>query len=135
MLILLLGIVFLHIAALVLLFVSTIVSVNGTADLWKNCTLDAMGYVCSGASTGGRTAACFSTFSRQVLYLHVFHALLFYASSSGLFVMSGAIIYTVMSPGWVPKDNTFGYSYILAWVAFPLALISGLIYVILRKRE
>ncbi|XP_015226426.1 PREDICTED: peripheral myelin protein 22-like [Cyprinodon variegatus] len=162
MLILLLGIVFLHIAALVLLFVSTIVSVwttaeDGTADLWKNCTLDAMGYVCSGASTGGRTAACFSTFSRQVLYLHVFHglkslvrkgqpdpasetfscspALLFYASSSGLFVMSGAIIYTVMSPGWVPKDNTFGYSYILAWVAFPLALISGLIYVILRKRE
>lgn len=49
--------------------------------------------------------------------------------------MSGAIIYTVMSPDWVPHANTFGYSYILAWVAFPLALISGLIYVILRKRE
>lgn len=49
--------------------------------------------------------------------------------------MSGAIIYTVMSPEWVPQINTFGYSYILAWVAFPLALISGLIYVILRKRE
>lgn len=49
--------------------------------------------------------------------------------------MSGAIIYTVMSPEWVPQMNTFGYSYILAWVAFPLALISGLIYVILRKRE
>lgn len=56
-------------------------------------------------------------------------------SRSGLFVMSGAIIYTVMSPDWVPKINAFGYSYILAWVAFPLALISGLIYVILRKRE
>ncbi|MEQ2187295.1 hypothetical protein GOODEAATRI_003214 [Goodea atripinnis] len=52
-----------------------------------------------------------------------------------LFVMSGAIIYTVMSPGWVPEKDTFGYSYILAWVAFPLAVISGLIYVILRKRE
>ncbi|MEQ2190473.1 Peroxisomal membrane protein pmp22, partial [Xenoophorus captivus] len=52
-----------------------------------------------------------------------------------LFVMSGAIIYTVMSPGWVPEKDTFGYSYILAWVAFPLAVISGLIYIILRKRE
>lgn len=54
---------------------------------------------------------------------------------AGLFVMSGAIIYTVMSPDWVPETVFFGYSYILAWVAFPLALISGLIYVILRKRE
>lgn len=54
---------------------------------------------------------------------------------AGLFVMSGAIIYTVMSPEWVPEGDAFGYSYILAWVAFPLALISGLIYVILRKRE
>lgn len=58
-----------------------------------------------------------------------------FPSLSGLFVMSGAIIYTVMSPEWVPQINAFGYSYILAWVAFPLALISGLIYVILRKRE
>ncbi|TMS22046.1 Peripheral myelin protein 22 [Larimichthys crocea] len=54
---------------------------------------------------------------------------------ASLFVMSGAIIYTVMSPEWVPEGDAFGYSYILAWVAFPLALISGLIYVILRKRE
>lgn len=54
---------------------------------------------------------------------------------AGLFVMSGAIIYTVMSPAWVMETYSFGYSYILAWVAFPLALISGLIYVILRKRE
>lgn len=49
--------------------------------------------------------------------------------------MSGAIIYTVMSPTWGKDTDVFGYSYILAWVAFPLALISGLIYVILRKRE
>ena len=49
--------------------------------------------------------------------------------------MCGGIIYTVMSPNWVPETEFFGYSYILAWVAFPLALISGVIYVILRKRE
>lgn len=54
---------------------------------------------------------------------------------SGLFVMSGGIIYTVMNPEWVPSNMSYGYSYILAWIAFPLALISGIIYVILRKRE
>lgn len=55
--------------------------------------------------------------------------------SPGLFVMSGAIIYTVMNYMWVPMTESYGFSYILAWVAFPLAFISGLIYVILRKRE
>lgn len=69
-----------------------------------------------------------------LLYEHERH-LTFFLTLAGLFVMSGAIIYTVMSPEWVPDNNSFGYSYILAWVAFPLALISGLIYVILRKRE
>lgn len=53
----------------------------------------------------------------------------------GLFVMCGAIIYTVMNSEWVHSSLNYGYSYILAWVAFPLAFISGLIYVILRKRE
>lgn len=54
---------------------------------------------------------------------------------TGLFVMSGAIIYTVMSPDWLPEKSSFGYAYILAWVSFPLALLSGLVYIILRKRE
>lgn len=46
--------------------------------------------------------------------------------------MCAAIIYTVMSP-----DDTmqFGYAYVVAWVAFPLCLISGLIYIVLRKKE
>lgn len=50
----------------------------------------------------------------------------------GVFVMCAAIIYTVMSP----DDATqFGYAYVVAWVAFPLCLISGLIYIVLRKKE
>jgi len=49
--------------------------------------------------------------------------------------MSGAIIYTVMNGEWITGTVSYGFSYILAWVAFPLAFISGLIYVILRKRE
>lgn len=46
--------------------------------------------------------------------------------------MCGAIIYTVMSPD---TGAQFGYAYILAWVAFPLSLVSGLIYIVLRKKE
>uniref|UniRef100_A0A8C4YB59 Peripheral myelin protein 22 n=1 Tax=Gopherus evgoodei TaxID=1825980 RepID=A0A8C4YB59_9SAUR len=54
-----------------------------------------------------------------------------------LCVMSGAAIFTVRHTDWQPatSDTAFGFAYILAWVAFPLAIISGVIYVILRKRE
>lgn len=49
--------------------------------------------------------------------------------------MSGAIIYTVMSPQWKNESDTYGYAFVLAWLAFPLTLISGFIYIILRKKE
>lgn len=48
--------------------------------------------------------------------------------------MCAAIIYTVMSPD-EGSGMQFGYAYVLAWVAFPLCLISGLIYIVLRKKE
>ncbi|RVE59805.1 hypothetical protein OJAV_G00192600 [Oryzias javanicus] len=152
MLILLLGIILLHIAALVLLFVSTIVSAwttgkDSTSDLWVNCTTS-----CVPASTGEWIQAVQALMILSIIFsclsLFLFFCQLFTLQKGGrffltgtfqiiasLFVMSGAIIYTVMSPQWVQETDTFGYSYILAWVAFPLALISGLIYVVLRKRE
>ncbi|CAB1338358.1 unnamed protein product, partial [Coregonus sp. 'balchen'] len=144
MLLLLLGIVILHVAALVLLFVSTIVSAWATgstssSDLWNNCSTTNGGYHCEPANTGGKI---------HFISLFLFFCQLFTLQKGGrffvtgvfqilasLFVMSGAVIYTVMSPQWVPAMEAFGWAYILAWVAFPLALISGLIYVILRKRE
>ncbi|XP_034049548.1 peripheral myelin protein 22b [Thalassophryne amazonica] len=158
MLLLLLGIILLHIAALVLLFVSTIVSVwvtgeTGTSDLWQNCSLLSNGlYKCDPASTGEWIQAVQALMILSIIFsclsLFLFFCQLFTLQKGGrffltgtfqilasLFVMCGAIIYTVMSPEWVPSSASFGYCYILAWVAFPLALISGLIYVILRKRE
>ena len=69
------------------------------------------------------------------LPLLLYFTLLYTCPSPGLFVMCGAIIYTVMSPQSDQEENTFGYAYVLAWVSFPLCLISGLIYIILRKRE
>ncbi|XP_051273833.1 peripheral myelin protein 22b [Dicentrarchus labrax] len=157
MLLLLLGIILLHVAALVLLFVSTIVSVwtsseTGTSDLWFNCSATNGGYHCDPASTGEWIQAVQALMILSIIFsclsLFLFFCQLFTLQKGGrffltgtfqilasLFVMSGAIIYTVMSPEWVSETYAFGYSYILAWVAFPLALISGLIYVILRKRE
>ncbi|XP_026207767.1 peripheral myelin protein 22b [Anabas testudineus] len=157
MLLLLLGIIFLHVAALVLLFVSTIVSVwvtseTGTSDLWLNCTTNGLGAACDPASTGEWIQAVQAVMILSIIFsclsLLLFFCQLFTLQKGGrffltgtfqilasLFVMSGAIIYTVMSTEWVNVSYSYGYSYILAWVAFPLALISGLIYVILRKRE
>ncbi|KAJ3607695.1 hypothetical protein NHX12_024746 [Muraenolepis orangiensis] len=155
MLLLLLGIVLLHVAGLVLLFVSTIVSVwttgqTGTSDLWTNCS-SITGH-CDPGSAGEWIQSVQAVMILSIIFscisLFLFFCQLFTLQKGGrffltgtfqiiasLFVMSGGIIYTVMSPNWVPETDSFGYSYILAWVAFPLAFISGLIYVILRKRE
>ncbi|CDQ69755.1 peripheral myelin protein 22b [Oncorhynchus mykiss] len=156
MLLLLLGIVILHAAALVLLFVSTIVSAwttgsTSSSDLWNNCST-INGYHCDPADTGEWIQAVQALMILSIIFsfisLFLFFCQLFTLQKGGrffvtgvfqilasLFVMSGAVIYTVMSPNWVPVSEAFGWAYILAWVAFPLALISGLIYVILRKRE
>ncbi|XP_062330532.1 peripheral myelin protein 22b [Osmerus eperlanus] len=157
MLLLLFGIIILHVAALVLLFVSTIVSVwttenTYTSDLWTNCTTFNGRYHCDPASSGEWIQAVQALMILSIIFsllsLFMFFCQLFTLQKGGrffltgifqilasLFVMSGAIIYTVMNPEWVPETSSFGFSYILAWVAFPLAFISGLIYVILRKRE
>lgn len=56
----------------------------------------------------------------------------------GLCVMTAASIYTDQKDSFhVPslKEGSYGSSYILAWISFPLTLISGLMYLVLRKRK
>ncbi|XP_004433099.1 PREDICTED: peripheral myelin protein 22 [Ceratotherium simum simum] len=159
MLVLLLSIIVLHVAVLVLLFVATIVSQwivgNGHAtDLWQNCS-----------TTPGNIQHCFSSSANEwlqsvqatmilsiifsVLSLFLFFCQLFTLTKGGRFyitgifqilaglcVMSATSIYTVRHSEWhLDSAYSYGFAYILAWVAFPLALLSGVIYVILRKRE
>ncbi|XP_006762803.1 PREDICTED: peripheral myelin protein 22 [Myotis davidii] len=160
MLLLLLGIIVLHVAVLVLLFVSTIVSQwfvgsGHMVDLWQNCTM-----------TGGSMRVCVSSSANEwlqsvqatmilsiifsVLSLFLFFYQLFTITKGGRFyltgifqilaglcVMSAASIYTVRHTEWHIHNSeySYGFAYILAWVAFPLALLSGFIYVILRKRD
>ncbi|XP_020007624.1 epithelial membrane protein 2 [Castor canadensis] len=64
---------------------------------------------------------------------------------SCLCVMIGASIYTDRRQdlhsnnpefyGAMMAEGSYGYSYILAWVAFAFTFVSGLMYLILRKRK
>nr|XP_020466117.1 peripheral myelin protein 22-like [Monopterus albus] len=153
MLLILLGVIILHLVILILLIVSTAASAwtvgeGSSRDLWYDCTTTNGDYRCRAASNEDWIQAvqalmilsllfCFFSliaFLYQLFRLvkggRFFFTAIFQVLAS-LFVMCAAIIYTVMSP-----DGTqFGYAYVLAWVAFPLCLISGLIYIILRKKE
>ncbi|XP_031670197.1 peripheral myelin protein 22-like isoform X1 [Oncorhynchus kisutch] len=156
MLLILLAVLILHLIILVLLFVSTIANawtVGGTknTDLWYSCLTTKGGYHCSSASNEDWIQAVQALMVLSVLFclfsLVFFMCQLFTLVKGGrffftavfqilasLFVMCGAIIYTVMRPDG-EEDAAFGFAYILAWVSFPLCLVSGLIYIVLRKRE
>uniref|UniRef100_A0A672UJC4 Peripheral myelin protein 22 n=1 Tax=Strigops habroptila TaxID=2489341 RepID=A0A672UJC4_STRHB len=158
MLLLLLGIIVLHVTLLVLLFVSTIVSQwlvsdEHTADLWQNCTSGTV-FRCLTSSTNewlqSVQAMMILSIIFSVLSLFLFFCQLFTLTKGGRFyitgifqilaglcVMSGAAIFTVRHMDWhqALENTSYGFAYILAWLAFPLALASGIIYIILRKRE
>lgn len=53
-------------------------------------------------------------------------------------VFTAAVIYTTHVDefqGGHHEGGSFGYCFVLAWLSFPLALISGVIYIHLRKKE
>ncbi|KAL4659218.1 peripheral myelin protein 22-like [Arapaima gigas] len=157
MLLLLFGIVILHLAALALLLVSTIVSAwavgeTTSTDLWTNCSTTNGGYHCVPSFSGEWMQAVQGLMVLSVVFcgisLFLFFCQLFTLRKGGCFyftgvfqiiasllVMTAAIVYTLMSPDWVAEDQDFGFAYFLAWGAFPLALFSGLLYLILRKKE
>ncbi|KAG8145834.1 putative Epithelial membrane protein, partial [Naja naja] len=65
-------------------------------------------------------------------------------SLPGLCVMIGASVYTdrraelhraPLYSRLEVEGGRFGYSYVLAWVAFAFTLLSGLMYLVLRKRK
>uniref|UniRef100_A0A8B9MYJ0 Peripheral myelin protein 22 n=1 Tax=Accipiter nisus TaxID=211598 RepID=A0A8B9MYJ0_9AVES len=129
--------------------------VNGghTADLWQNCTSGSV-FHCLTSSTNewlqSVQAMMILSIIFSVLSLFLFFCQLFTLTKGGRFyvtgifqilaglcVMSAAAIFTVRHTDWhqASEDTSYGFAYILAWLAFPLALASGIVYVILRKRE
>ncbi|XP_056608743.1 peripheral myelin protein 22a isoform X2 [Triplophysa dalaica] len=147
----------LHLTDLIILFVSTCANawrIHGTEsnDLWYHCVQSNGGHTCQG--TGDEEwlqavqalmvlATIFSLTSFIIFLCQLFTLVkggrFFFTAVfqilASLFVMSGAIIYTVMSPKWKSNSDSYGYAFVLAWLAFPLTLISGFIYIVLRKKE
>ncbi|XP_039543316.1 peripheral myelin protein 22a isoform X2 [Pimephales promelas] len=151
MLAILLATLFLHLADLIILFVSTCANAwrkygDASYNLW-NCK-ESNGHSCSedwlqAVQALMVLATLFSLISFIIFLCQLFTLVkggrFFFTAVfqvlASLFVMSGAIIYTVMSPEMSSEMSTYGYAFVLAWLAFPLTLISGLIYIVLRKKE
>ncbi|XP_026866619.2 peripheral myelin protein 22a [Electrophorus electricus] len=157
MLAVLAGTVILHVIDLILLLISTSANAwktlkESSYDLWYNCQLRDDQHKCISVSNTDWLQAVqalmvLATLFSSVAFI-IFLCQLFTLAKGGrffftavfqvlasLFVMSGAIIYTVMSPDKSKEDGSYGYAYVLAWLAFSLTLLSGFIYIILKKKE
>ncbi|XP_026102774.1 peripheral myelin protein 22 [Carassius auratus] len=157
MLAILLATIVLHLTDLIILFISTCANAwrtDGVRNyhLWYDCTQKNGEADCSGTSDADwlqavqalmvlATIFCLISFIFFLCQLFTlvkggrfFFTAVFQVLAS-LFVMSGAIIYTVMSPEVKNDNDAYGYAFVLAWLAFPLTLISGFIYIVLRKKE
>ncbi|XP_058510397.1 epithelial membrane protein 2 [Solea solea] len=165
MLIILAFIILFHLAATVLLFVATIhnvwwvVSPPGMeviySDLWYSCnstcfplagshTRDAAYLQAVQATMILATILCVVSLFVFILQLFkikqgerfIFTAIIQLLAS--LCVMIGASIYTAENKSFhTPslQEGSYGSSYILAWISFPMTLASGLMYLVLRKRK
>ncbi|XP_037545460.1 epithelial membrane protein 2 [Nematolebias whitei] len=163
MLIVLAFIVLFHLAAAILLFVATIhnawwvVSDQGDViytDLWYSCNVTC--YPVKNSHTVAKaylqavqatiilaTILCCVSFFVFILQLFsikqgerfIFTAVIQLLAS--LCALIAASIYTAENKSFhetTLQKGSFGSSYILAWISFPTTLISGLMYLILRKR-
>ncbi|XP_058231432.1 peripheral myelin protein 22a [Hemibagrus wyckioides] len=157
MLVVLIGTVIVHLLDLILLLISTSVNAwrtfnSKSYDLWYECTAKNGRYECKNAENADWLQAVQALMILATIFcllsLIIFLWQLFTLNKGGrffftaifqilssLFVMSGAIIYTVIRPADPDDGHSFGFAFVLAWLAFPLTLISGLIYIILRKKE
>ncbi|KAG1967771.1 peripheral myelin protein [Pimephales promelas] len=58
---------------------------------------------------------------------------------SAFCVMTGASIFTAqhsnLNTNLKFENGEFGYALVVAWVAFPITFLSGLMYLVLRKRK
>ncbi|XP_058599594.1 epithelial membrane protein 1 [Neofelis nebulosa] len=160
MLVLLAGIFVVHIATVIMLFVSTIANVWVVSDdtktsvgLWRNCT----GGNCDGALSYAdedalKAVQAFMILSIifSVISLVVFVFQLFTMEKGNRFFLSGATmlvcwlcimvgvsIYThhyASGYGNLYMKSHHGYSFILTWICFCFSFIIGILYLVLRKK-
>ncbi|XP_004435452.1 PREDICTED: epithelial membrane protein 1 [Ceratotherium simum simum] len=154
MLVLLAGIFVVHIATVVMLFVSTIANVwvvkndgSSSQGLWKNCTNGSCDDLSYSGEDALKSVQAFMILSIifSVLALVVFIFQLFTMEKGNRFFLSGA----TMLVCWLcvligvsiytnryahPSGYHHGYSFILAWICFCFSFIIGVLYLVLRKK-
>ncbi|XP_072549463.1 epithelial membrane protein 2 [Salminus brasiliensis] len=162
MLVILAFIILFHVISAILLFIATTNNAwwiaekgNFYTDLWYSCNVTCGDIPGSASKQSGylqtvqatlilSTILCcvgFFVFILQLFRLKQGERFVFTAIIqliSALCVMIGASIYTAERTSFQPKDvqtGEYGYSFVVAWVAFPMTLISGMMYLVLRKRK
>ncbi|XP_028843480.1 epithelial membrane protein 2 [Denticeps clupeoides] len=159
MLVILALILLFHVVSAVLLFISTINNawwVVGpiSTDLWYKCN----GSVCNPvANSSSKDAGYLQAVQATMILSTILSCVGFFVFILQLFrlkqgerfvfsaviqllcslcVMIGASIYTAQRTSFQEiKEGNYGYAFVLAWIAFPMTLTSGLMYLILRKRK
>ncbi|XP_057640875.1 epithelial membrane protein 1 [Chionomys nivalis] len=160
MLVLLAGIFVVHIAAAIMLFVSTISNVWMVSDdvassvgLWKNCTSgDCTDTLTYGNEDALKAVQAFMILSIIfcVISLVVFVFQLFTMEKGNRFFLSGSTmlvcwfcilvgvsIYThhyAHGEKNFTTENHHGYCFILTWICFCFTFIIGILYMVLRKK-
>ncbi|XP_078393726.1 epithelial membrane protein 3-like [Cetorhinus maximus] len=153
-----------HLAALILLYISTIdnswwfYTDERTRDLWSECMyikaeqtwsctriLASHGEEWLHASQALMVLAVLFSSASFIIFLCQLYTLrkgsLFYATGlfqifAALCVMTAALIFTLhVEDIHEQPEGSYGYSFILAWVAFPITLCSGIMYIHLRKLQ
>ncbi|KAG3292354.1 epithelial membrane protein 1 [Ictidomys tridecemlineatus] len=160
MLVLLAGIFVVHIATVIMLFVSTIANVWVVSDditssvgLWKNCTGGNCGQdLIYGNEDALKAVQAFMILSIifSVISLLVFVFQLFTMEKGNRFFLSGATMlvcwlcimvgvsiythhYANYSMNFSPGSH-HGYCFILTWICFCFSFIIGILYLVLRKK-
>ncbi|XP_019400746.1 PREDICTED: epithelial membrane protein 1 [Crocodylus porosus] len=157
MLVLLAGIFVIHIATVIMLFVSTISNVwlvsslmnqNGTVGLWLECTA---GHCIQAkihteepmkAVQAFMILAIIFSFVSLVMFVVQLFTLekgkRFYIAGAimlicWLCILIGASIFTAQYSGYFTPSH-HGYCFILAWICFCFSFIIGILYLVLRKK-
>ncbi|KAM6417719.1 epithelial membrane protein 1 [Pluvialis apricaria] len=161
MLVLLAGIFVVHIATVIMLFVSTIANVwmvgssslgNVSTGLWLLCNQTCKQLQVDShneASLKAVQAFMILSIIFSVIALVMFIVQLFTLEKGKRFYITGAImlvcwlciligvsIYTARFTGNVPLSTSshHGYCFILAWICFCFSFIIGILYLVLRKK-
>ncbi|TFK07336.1 A disintegrin and metalloproteinase with thrombospondin motifs 8 [Platysternon megacephalum] len=161
MLVLLAGIFVVHIATVVMLFVSTIANVwmagtsslgTNSTGLWLKCDAGKCHQIAFAEGDMSSLKAVQAFMILAIIFsfisLVMFVVQLFTMEKGKRFYITGAImlicwlfiliavsIYTARFPHYftAPQDH-HGYSFILAWICFCFSLIIGILYLVLRKK-